>query len=457
MLYIYIMIEKILIVDDDPLIIESIELLLNSEVTKIDKSESPKGVKELVSLNDYDLILLDMNFSPGINSGKEGLDLLKKIIKAKPDSVVVMMTAFADINLAVEAMKFGATDFIQKPLNAEKLLATIKSAYQLRLSKKKIKELEYRKKNLETDLERFQSPIIGNSEAMQRLHETIAKVAQTDTNVLITGENGTGKELVARQIHKLSLRSKNIFVSVDMASLSEGLFESELFGHVKGSFTDAISDRVGRFEMASGGSIFLDEIGNLSYSLQAKLLSVIQNRKISRIGSNREIDIDIRLISATNKDLFKAVENNIFREDLLYRINTVHIQIPPLRQRGKDIELLAEFFLKKYATKYEKYKIKMSNKAYDKLNRYKWPGNVRELQHVIENAVVLSTSDLIDLNDLMLRNVEISDDNEINLESIERKAILRALDKHRGNYTNSAEELGISRTTLYHKIKKYDL
>jgi len=451
------MIPKVLIVDDDPLIVESMEMVLSDDVSQIDSFHSPKSIINLIDTEDYDIILLDMNFSPGLDSGQEGIRLLRKIMKIRSDAVVVMITAYGDVGIAVECMKHGAIDFIQKPIKADDLIATIRSAYQLRLSRLKIRELEHKKQSLQYEVEKLNQPIIGESEAMKRLMETIQKVAKTDTNVLITGENGTGKELVARQIHALSIRSEEVFVSVDMAALSEGLFESELFGHIKGSFTDAKSDRVGRFEMAHSGTLFMDEIGNLSYSLQAKLLSAIQNRKISRIGSNKEIDVDIRLLTATNKDLFKAVQENVFREDLIYRINTVHIAIPPLRKRGMDVELLAEYYLKKYALKYDKPRIKLSKKTYAKLNRYKWPGNVRELQNVIENAVVLCESDIIQPEYIMLRNIEVFDDDEINLEIIEKKAIQKALEKNKGNYSNASEELGISRTTLYHKIKKYDL
>jgi DNA-binding NtrC family response regulator len=448
---------NILIIDDDQVVLESIDLLLKHESSHIDTLDNPVQITNYLDKKSYELILLDMNFSAGKSSGSEGLYWLKQILKQDPDLIVVMITAFADIKLAVEAMKNGATDFIQKPWRTEKLIATLKAAQQIKLSKDKIKLLQSNNEVLTNNLNRFYPEIIGESYEIKNLLINLSKVAKTEANVLITGENGTGKELFARELHRLSNRKNKSFVNVDMGSISDSLFESELFGHKKGAFTDAKEDRIGRFESANQGSLFLDEIGNVSVPLQSKLLSAIQNREIVKIGSNKKNKIDVRLISATNKDLYNLVSEGLFREDLLYRINTVYIKIPPLRDRDEDVILLANFFLQKYAAKYEKSGLKINNKAYKKLLKHSWPGNVRELQHLIENAVVLSEGKVLGTGDFPLRKLENQKNETLNLIEVEKQIILKAVDKHKGNYTYAANELGISRTTLYLKLKRYEI
>ncbi|MBU1012379.1 MAG: sigma-54 dependent transcriptional regulator [Bacteroidetes bacterium] len=448
---------NILVVDDDPVILESIALLLKYESSQVDTLINPQQINDYLDKTSYELILLDMNFSPGKSSGSEGIYWLKKVLKSDPDAIVLMITAFADIKLAVEAMKQGATDFIQKPWTGEKLIATLKAAQQIKLSQQRIKSLEFSNRSLRENMSRFYPEIIGDSEPLKKLLKEIEKVAKTDANVLITGENGTGKELFARQLHLLSKRKNEIFLNIDLGAISDSLFESELFGHKKGSFTDAKENRVGRFEAANGGTLFLDEIGNLPISSQARLLHVVQNHEIIKIGTNRSTKIDVRFISATNKDLFELIEKGLFREDLLYRIRTVHIEVPALRDRGQDIIVLTNYFLNKYATKYEKDDLTINKQAYQKLLNYSWPGNVRELEHVIENAVVLSETKVLSNDDFPLRTHQNLSDEDLNLVEVEKKIILKALDKHKGNYTYAANELGISRTTLYLKLKRYDL
>ena len=368
-----------------------------------------------------------------------------------------MITAFGDVDLAVKAMKIGALDFIQKPWNSEKLMITLKTVYQLQQSKKKLRKLENSNTALKEDLNKFYPEFIGESQPVKEIFKIISKVAGTEANVLIQGENGTGKDLIAREIHRRSNRSGEPFVSVDLASLSPTLFESELFGHVKGAFTDAKEDRPGRLETANGGTLFLDEIGNLPLSLQSKILSVLESRNVNRLGSNENIPINIRLISATNSDLTKLTDEHLFREDLLYRINTVKVEIPSLRERDNDIVLLTEFFLGKYSGKYQKPRLKIGRKAIGKLQHYAWPGNVRELQHAIENAVILCENEILTPADFNLQTVRSWDSESLNLEQVERNTIEKALEKNRGRYSITADELGISRTTLYHKIKKYGL
>jgi DNA-binding NtrC family response regulator len=397
-----------------------------------------------------------MNFKAGVNTGNEGIYWLERIKEAKPEISVVMITAYGDINTAVKALKSGASDFILKPWDNEKLLATLKLAIQLNLSKKEVKQLKERETELKKEINRDQRFIIGSSPKLTGILNLVRKVARTDANVLITGENGTGKELIAQELHRLSNRAKEVLVSVDMGALSETLFESELFGHVKGSFTDARENRQGKFEIADKGTLFLDEIGNLSFHLQAKLLTVIENRLFSRIGSNQLIPTDIRLICATNRNLENMVKEGLFREDLLYRINTIQIEIPPLRERGNDSFILAEFFLKKYAYKYNKPGLKINQLAHDKLLKYSWPGNIRELQHTIEKAVILSESSVIKPDDLYLKHSSsINTPNAFcTLEEMEKQMIQQALDKNNGNFTAAADQLGITRQTLYNRFKK---
>jgi DNA-binding NtrC family response regulator len=448
---------KILIIDDDKHVLESLELLLKYEFEKVEILTEPGKIPEYTAKETYDMILLDMNFKAGESSGKEGFFWLKKILRQDRDAIVIPITAFGDIELAVKAMKMGATDFIQKPWNADKLIGTLRTAFKLRQSKLKLKMLESRNQNLMEDLEKFYPEFIGESIPVREVFKTIRKVSGTDANVLILGENGTGKDLVAREIHRQSKRSAENFVTVDLASLSPTLFESELFGHMKGAFTDAQTDRIGKFETVSGGTLFLDEIGNLSLSLQSKILTVIQNREIIRIGSNKPVPIDIRLITATNQNLNRLIRENLFREDLYYRINTIQIELPPLRERGDDLLLLAEYYLDKYSKKYQKPNLKIDQRAIQKLGQYSWPGNIRELQHVIENAVILCESEVLSPADFNFNSSVSLLEGSLNLEDTERKTIEKALAKNNGRYKDTAKELGISRTTLYYKLKKYEI
>ncbi len=379
----------ILVVDDNKSVLTAVELLLGSYFEKVITLVTPERIPAVLTEEKADVVLLDMNFSAAINTGNEGLYWLSRIKEVNPDIPVVLFTAYADIELAVKAVKEGAADFVVKPWDNAKLVATLLSAYRLRESQGEVKQLKEEKNVLKSQLNSEPSILWGTSPAIMQVYNLISKVAKTDANILITGENGTGKEMIAREIHRLSNRSPEVMISVDMGAVTETLFESELFGHVKGAFTDAKEDRAGKFEAANKGTLFLDEIGNLSYGLQAKLLAALQNRKITRIGSNKPVDIDIRLICATNRNIQDMVEKNLFREDLLYRINTIHVEIPPLRERREDIGPLAEYFLKKYMSKYGKENIKLQQPAKEKLMEYKWPGNIRELQHAVEKAVIM--------------------------------------------------------------------
>jgi DNA-binding NtrC family response regulator len=447
---------SILIVDDNKSILSTLEILLSSEFQIVTTLNNPSQIPSELRKGVYNLIILDMNFSAGINTGNEGIYWLGRIKESHPEISVVMITAYGDIDTAVKALKAGASDFVLKPWDNDKLIATIKLAIQLNLSREEVRHLKERESELKREIGGDSKTIIGSSPKWSNILNVVRKVAGTDANVMITGENGTGKELIAQEIHRLSKRSSEIMVSVDMGALSETLFESELFGHVKGAFTDARENRQGKFEIAHKGTLFLDEIGNLSFHLQAKLLAAIENRQISRIGSNQVISTDIRLICATNKDIEKLVRSGLFREDLLYRINTIHIELPPLRERGNDIILLSEFFLKKYCGKYDKSGLKMNQQAADSLVRYPWPGNVRELQHTIEKAVILSDSSILRPDDLYLRQpVSVSSsDSFTTLEEMEKNMIQRALEANNGNFTAAAEQLGVTRQTLYNRFKK---
>jgi DNA-binding NtrC family response regulator len=407
----------------------------------------------------FDVILLDMNFRTGATSGREGIEWLRKIIKADPEVQVIMITAYGDIDLAVQAMKDGAIDFIMKPWDNKKLLATVSNAVRLSDSKKEIISLKEKQKVLSDEIDSQYSEIIGQSDPMKKVFDTIRKVAATEANILILGENGTGKELVARAIHRSSSRASQIFVSVDLGSIPETLFESELFGYVKGAFTDARENRTGRLKVASGGTLFLDEIGNLPVSMQAKLLSVIENRRVMPVGSNESQPIDIRLVCATNMPIYEMVAQKRFREDLLYRINTVEMRIPSLRERTTDIPLLSNYFKDIYARKYNKGKIKITREGYQKLVRYFWPGNVRELQHIIERAIILSESNILKPDDFLIERFGIRTKvtDVLNMEEVERQTIINALERNRQNMTRTSEELGMARTTLYRKMKKYDI
>ncbi|MCG8606994.1 sigma-54 dependent transcriptional regulator, partial [bacterium] len=383
---------KILIVDDDEDILLAAKLFLKKHFSLVHTEPHPDAIPTRLKNENYDVILLDMNFAKGASSGKEGFYWLNRIHEVDPAAVVLLITAYGDIQMAVQAIKEGAMDFVLKPWQNEKLLATISAAIKLRKSRVEVDSLRSRQQQLNADLDQHYHDFIGECDAMQNVFATIGKVAKTDANVLITGENGTGKELVARELHRQSLRADEVFISVDMGAISETLFESELFGHVKGAFTDAKEDRAGRFEIASGGTLFLDEIGNLPLPLQAKLLTVLQNRQVIRLGSNMSKRIDVRLVCATNKPILELVAQNKFRQDLLYRINTVEIQLPPLRERQTDIPLLVEHFLEHYSAKYQKTRKRVNAAVLKKLEKYHWPGNVRELQHAIERAVIMSES-----------------------------------------------------------------
>jgi DNA-binding NtrC family response regulator len=447
---------NILVVDDNKSILIALDILLAPEFNEVTFLSNPNQILSELQRKDYNLVILDMNFKAGINTGNEGLYWLGRIKDLCPDISVVMITAYGDLVTAVNALKNGAADFVLKPWDNEKLIATLKLAIQLNLSKREVKQLKERESELKKEYNREQKYIIGSSPALIHVLNLVRKVAKTDANVLITGENGTGKELIAQEIHRLSNRSGEVLVSVDIGSISETLFESELFGHMKGAFTDAREDRQGKFEIADGGTLFLDEIGNLSIHLQSKLLTAIENRQITRIGSNQLIPTDIRLICATNRDIGNMVAKGLFREDLLYRINTIQIELPPLRERENDIIVLAEFFLKKYIYKYNKSNLKLNLQAFDKLLKYPWPGNIRELQHTIEKAVILSDTSIIKPEDLYLRHAGTPDDNHSlsTLEEMEKQMIQKALEKNNGNFTAAADQLGVTRQTLYNKIKK---
>ncbi|HEY3371412.1 MAG TPA: sigma-54 dependent transcriptional regulator [Prolixibacteraceae bacterium] len=447
---------NILIVDDNKSILSALEIFLIPEFQTITTLSDPNQIPTELRKKEYNLVILDMNFNAGINTGNEGIYWLGRIKESNPQISVVMITAYGDIELTVKALKMGATDFFLKPWDNNKLLATLKSALQLNWSKKEVDHLKEKEKGLKTEINREQKFIIGSSPQLMHVLNMVRKVAKTDANVLITGENGTGKELIAHEIHRLSERSHEVMVSVDMGAITETLFESELFGHVKGAFTDARESRAGKFEVADKGSLFLDEIGNLSFHLQAKLLAAIQNRQISRIGSNQTLAIDIRLICATNKDLESMVREGLFREDLLYRINTIQIEVPPLRDRGNDVLVLADFFLKKYASRYDRPNLKINQQAQDKLLKYSWPGNIRELQHTIEKAIILNDGNLLKAEDFVMRPVHMGKNNEteITLEEMEKRMIAQAIEKNNGNLSAAADQLGVTRQTLYNKIKK---
>jgi len=450
---------KILVIDDDKDILLTTRVVLKKQFGMIKTEADPEMIMQQLDNEFFDIILLDMNFSAGATSGKEGMKWLREIRKKDESAHVIMMTAYGDIDLAVKAMKEGASDFIVKPWDNHKLMATVINAYRLSQSKREIIELRRKQELLHQDMDLEFSEIIGGSDRMKDVFLTISKVAQTDANVLILGENGTGKELIARALHRESERAKEIFVSVDLGAIPETLFESELFGHVKGAFTDAKEDRSGRFEVASGGTLFLDEIGNLSLPLQSKLLSVVQNRLINRVGSSKETPINIRLICATNMPLYRMVQEKTFREDLLYRINTVEIKVPPLRERISDIPLLTDHFTLLYARKYNKTGISLQQDVYQKLETYSWPGNIRELQHVVERAIILNDKDILKPADFLIMH-ETSRSTDLigyRMEDVEKQTIQQALEKYRYNISKAADELGMARTTLYRKMTKYGI
>ncbi len=450
---------KILMIDDDEDVLLAAKILLKKNNHQVIIEKNPNKIPFLLNNDTYDVILLDMNFSKDTTSGKEGFEWLKQIRERDPRAVVIMITAFGDVEMAVRALKEGATDFILKPWQNEKLVATISTAIKLKKSYLEVDKLRKAKQMLEEQISQPFRDLIGKSSALKEVFALIDKVAKTDANVLILGENGTGKELVARAIHQNSLRKDNSFVAVDMGAITETLFESELFGHKKGAFTDAREDRPGRFELANKGTLFLDEIGNLSMSLQSKLLSALQSRQVTRVGSNQAMEVDIRLICATNMPLHQMVQEGKFRQDLLYRINTVEINIPPLCDRIDDISLLAEHFLNFYARKYHKEIISVSPEAINKLKKYPWPGNVRELQHAIERAVIMADSNMLQESDFLFskKGYESSSTDSLNLDEVEKQAVIKAIQLHGGNISKAADELGLTRASLYRRMEKYGL
>jgi len=451
---------RILAVDDNEDILYALKLLLKPIVEKITILNSPDGIPDELATEDYDVVLLDMNFTKDASSGQEGFDWLQRILTIDPDAVVVFITAYGDAEKAVKAIKSGATDFVLKPWQNEKLLATLNSSIKLRRTKEEAVRLRTRQQELCSIIDQSFSEFIGNSPEMKEVFATISKVAKTDANILILGENGTGKELVARALHRNSERNDEVFVSVDMGSITETLFESELFGHVRGAFTDAKADKPGRFEIASKGTLFLDEIGNLSLPSQAKILTVLERKEVIRVGATISQTVDVRLICATNNDIYQMVEDDAFRQDMLYRINTVEIHIPPLRERSGDISVLANHFLEVFTKKYKKKISKISSQALNKLNHYSWPGNVRELEHALERAVIMSDSTVLDHDDFLLTSKKKQDDvalDSFNLDDIEQKIILKVLKQNQGNITKAAKDLGLTRTSLYRRMEKYGL
>ena len=444
---------SVLVIDDDVDVLTAVRLLLRPEVKEIITEKNPENIRSLLSQQEFDVILLDMNFNSSINTGNEGIFWLKKIRELKPDSCVIMITAYGDIDLAIRSLKEGAYDFVVKPWHNEKLLTTIREA---------VKRKEQKGGTALISSSIFETELLGSAEVMKDIFYKIQKIAPTDANILILGENGTGKELIAKAIHHFSARSMKPFVKVDVGALTESLFESELFGHKKGAFTDAREDRVGRFESAHSGTLFLDEIGNISLHQQARLLSVLQNRQVTRLGSNEPIPIDIRLICATNVPLAELANEIRFRKDLIYRINTVEIVVPPLRKRTEDIMLLAKHFSKIYSNKYLKPEPGFDRSATDKLLGYHYPGNVRELQYTIERAVIMAEETILTGSDIIFSPIESQvmaqqDDHQTNLSAVEKNTILRVIEKNNGNISKAAKELGITRTALYRRLSKYDI
>lgn len=449
---------NILIVDDDRDVLETARMFLKQEFTRIQIEQQPEKLPFLVQHSGFDLILLDMNFKKGVNDGEEGFHWLGEILKADPHAVVILITAYGEVDLAVKAMKHGATDFVLKPWKNQKLLGTMLSALQLRHTRKEVEKLRVTQEKLSDTIDLPYQNFVGDSAAIKRVRELIDRVASTDADVLVLGENGTGKELVARAIHRQSHRKDRVFITVDLGAITETLFESELFGHVKGSFTDARNDKPGRFELASGGTLFLDEIGNLSMALQSKLLTVLQNRSVQRVGSTKEVPVDFRLVCATNMPLNEMVYEKKFRQDLLYRINTVEIRVPALRERIEDIGLLTEHFLNIYSRKYRRPGMRIGKSAFQKLKKYYWPGNIRELQHAVERAVILSEDRVIDKTELLIGAAVPRPKEEgtpKTLGEMEKIFILQSLDDHGGNVSQTAVALGMTRTALYRRMKKH--
>lgn len=444
---------NILIIDDDKDVLTAVRFLLKMKVKTIWTDTNPENIHTLITENNIDIILLDMNFRSSINTGNEGLFWLKEIKKWKPTQSVIMITAYADIDLAIKSLKEGASDFIVKPWHNENLINILSETLQKRTAP----DVKARTDQRKTDVQ-----LVGASESMQLLFHKLQKIAPTDANILILGENGTGKDLVARSIYQRSLRRGQPYVKVDVGSLTETLFESELFGHKRGAFTDAREERTGLIEAANKGTLFLDEIGNITLQQQAKLLTVLQNREVTRLGANTPAPVDIRLISATNLPLRELANEERFRKDLIYRINTVEITVPPLRERGEDILLLAAHFLEIYKRKYFKQRFRLSDSARKKLMLYHYPGNVRELQYTIERGVIMAESDVLKAEDITFSPIEQQKESAQpipthNLEDLEKATIEQVIQKHNGNILQAAKELGLTRGTLYRRLEKYGL
>lgn len=443
---------NILVIDDDTDVLTAVKLLLKTEAKEVVTEKNPENLRWLLSKESFEVILLDMNFTSSINTGNEGIFWLKKIKEWGSDATVIMITAYGDIDLAVRSLKEGAADFVVKPWHNEKLIYTIKEALKNKTNGS----------NRLSGISVIGKEILGESEPMRDIFYKIDKIAPTDANILILGENGTGKDLIAQAIHEKSMRAHKPFVKVDVGALTDTLFESELFGHKKGAFTDAREDRVGRFEAAEGGTLFLDEIGNIALHQQAKLLTVLQNRQVIRLGTNAPVPVDIRLICATNVAISELANENHFRKDLIYRINTVEITVPPLRKRGEDIFQLSRHFVKVYADKYLKPFLELDQRALEKLKNYHYPGNVRELQYTIERAVIMAEDDVLQAEDLIFSPIEssrftVEEPEELRLSTIEKNTILRVIEKHNGNISRAAKELGLTRTALYRRLSKYDI
>lgn len=443
---------NILVIDDDKDVLTAVRLLLKPEVNQVVTESNPESLLHLLAQQTFDIVMLDMNFTAAVNTGNEGVFWLRKIKENHPKLPVVMITAYADIDLAVRCLKEGASDFVVKPWRNDVLLKTLAEILQQKDMPKTVRNSES-----------VENSIVGASENMKALFQKINKVAPTDANILILGENGTGKDLIAQAIHRLSLRKEKPFVTVDVGALTDTLFESELFGHKKGAFTDAKDDRIGLIETANGGTLFLNEIGNISLRQQAKLLTVLQNREIFRLGSNVAIPVDIRLITATNLPFSELSNEQNFRKDLIYRINTVELPVPPLREREHDVELLARHFLRFYEKKYMKPVMDFSEKALQKLAGHPYPGNVRELQYVVERAVIMADDRLLDADDIIFSPVEdaTTEKNaaaeDFNLEQMEKITIINAVEKHDGNVSKAAKELGLTRAALYRRMNKYGI
>lgn len=450
----------ILIVDDEEDINLSLKLMLRQHYKSVFTETNPYHLPRLLRQYEPDVVLLDMNFSKGKSDGGEGLSWLRKIKELRPASQVIMITAYSDVPMAVEAIKSGAADFVEKPWRNEKMISTIRTVYELSQSQTKLKEAQHVGQLMSETIDQPFSEMIGGSKQMQHVMHMAEKVAMTDANVLILGENGTGKEVIARAIHRKSNRSHKVFIAADMGAIPESLFESEMFGHRKGAFTGAIEERSGRFQLAHGGTLFLDEIGNIPFSMQSKLLQALQTHSIMPVGGDRPIQVDIRVICATNQSLKEMIVKGTFREDLLYRINTVEIKIPPLRERGDDILQLTDYFLKIYAKKYHKEDITIDNAVLERIREYAWPGNVRELRHMVERAIILCDSNVITRHDFNLIDMPVLSPGQVatfNLLENEKKLVFEALEKYDGNISKAAHALGLTRAALYRRLEKFGM